>query len=149
MEEKVGGTTYSESGAQRRPLHHPRPLQLGLKEKGVWRAAHSGTRGTHSQSLEATAGTSGLPRRRNTTLSPPRLQPLAKKTDGAPGWLSRLGVRLRLKSRSHGSWVRAPCQALCGQLGARGLLRILRLPLSLCPSPARTGSLSLSLKNTH
>ena len=31
---------------------------------------------------------------------------------GAPGWLSRLGVRLRLGSRSHGSWVRAPRQAL-------------------------------------
>ena len=30
------------------------------------------------------------------------------KMCGAPGRLSRLGVRLRLRSRSHGLWVRAP-----------------------------------------
>ena len=28
---------------------------------------------------------------------------------GAPGWLSRLSVQLRLTSWSHGLWVRAPC----------------------------------------
>ena len=38
---------------------------------------------------------------------------------GAPGWLSRLSVRLRLRSSSHGSWVRAPRRALCWQV--RGL----------------------------
>ena len=32
---------------------------------------------------------------------------------GAPEWLSGLSVRLRLRSRSHGSWVRAPRRALC------------------------------------
>ena len=32
---------------------------------------------------------------------------------GAPGWLSWLSIRLRLRSRSHGSWVQAPHGALC------------------------------------
>ena len=30
-----------------------------------------------------------------------------------PGWLSRLSIWLWLRSWSRGSWVRAPCQALC------------------------------------
>ena len=37
---------------------------------------------------------------------------------GAPGWLSRLSGRLRLRSWSHSLWVRAPRQALCWQPGA-------------------------------
>ena len=50
---------------------------------------------------------------------------------GAPGWPSRLSVPLRLRSWSHGSWVRAPHRALCWQLRAWSLLWILCLPLSL------------------
>ena len=50
---------------------------------------------------------------------------------GVPGWLSRLGVRLQLGSWSRGSWVRALCHALCWQLRAWSLLRILCLPRSL------------------
>ena len=64
---------------------------------------------------------------------------------GVPGWLSRLSGRLRLRSWSHSSWVGAPHQALCWQLGAWSLLWTLCLSLSLCPSPAH----SLSLKNKH
>ena len=61
---------------------------------------------------------------------------------GAPGWLSWLSVWLRLRSQSHGSWVQAPHQALCCQRRAHFGSSV---PLSLCPSPAC--SLSLSLKN--
>ena len=60
---------------------------------------------------------------------------------GAPRWLSRLSFWLQLTSWSRGSWVRAPCQALCWRLRAWSLCHILYLPLFLCPSPA------LSLKN--
>ena len=60
----------------------------------------------------------------------------------APRWLSQLSVWLRLKSWSSGSWVWAPHRALCWQLRAWSLLRILRLPL--CSSPARALPLSLS-----
>ena len=49
---------------------------------------------------------------------------------------------LWLSSRSHGSWVRAPRRALCRQLGAWSLLRILCLPLSR-PLPHTTCSLCL------
>ena len=63
---------------------------------------------------------------------------------GTPGWLSRWSVWLRLRSRSHGSWDPAPRRALCRQLGTWRLLGILGLPLSLCPSPARALSLSVS-----
>ena len=35
------------------------------------------------------------------------------QTLGAPGWLSRLSIRLRLRSQSRGMWVRAPRRALC------------------------------------
>ena len=49
----------------------------------------------------------------------------------APGGLSGFSVRLRLRSRSRSSWVRAPRGALCRRLGARSPLRVLRLPLSL------------------
>ena len=64
---------------------------------------------------------------------------------GAPGWLSRLGVWLRLRSWSHSSWVRAPSRALCWQLRAWSLLQILCLPLSL-PLPCSC-SVSLCPKN--
>ena len=64
---------------------------------------------------------------------------------GAPGWLSRLGVRLQLRSRSRGMWVRAPRRALCWLLRAWSLFQILCLPLSLTlPSSC---SVSLCLKN--
>ena len=64
---------------------------------------------------------------------------------GVPGWLSWLSIRLWLRSWSHGSWVRAPCRALCWQLGGWSLLLILCLPLSL-PFPC-LNSVSLSVKN--
>uniref|UniRef100_A0A673T7J5 SRCR domain-containing protein n=1 Tax=Suricata suricatta TaxID=37032 RepID=A0A673T7J5_SURSU len=35
------------------------------------------------------------------------------RISGAPGWLSRVSIRLWLRSRSHSSWVRYPCRALC------------------------------------
>ena len=35
------------------------------------------------------------------------------KKSRAPGWVSRLSVQLRLRSRSHSLCVRAPRQALC------------------------------------
>ena len=54
-----------------------------------------------------------------------------KKKTGAPGWLSQLSVRLQLRSRSHGLWVRAPRRALGWWLRAWSLLPILCLPLSL------------------
>ena len=50
---------------------------------------------------------------------------------GAPGWLSRLGNRLRLRSWSRGPWVQAPHRALYWQLRAWSLIHILCLPLSL------------------
>ena len=62
----------------------------------------------------------------------------------APGWLSGLSIRLRLRSWSHSSWVRAPRRALCWQLGPWSLLQILCFPVSL-PLP-HLGSLPLSLK---
>ena len=52
----------------------------------------------------------------------------------APGCLSGLSVRLRLRAWPPGLWVRASRQALCWQLGARSLLRTLCLPLSLALS---------------
>ena len=64
---------------------------------------------------------------------------------GAPGWLSRLSGRLRLRSWSRGPWVRALHRALCWQLRAWSLLRILCLPLPL-PFP---GSCSVSLSKIN
>ena len=72
---------------------------------------------------------------------------IEKGTFGAPGWLSRLKAWLRLRSWSHGRWVRALHRSLCWQLGAWSLLRILCLPLSL-PLPC-SHSISLCLKNKH
>ena len=67
---------------------------------------------------------------------------------GAPGWLSRLSFRVRLRTWPHGSWVRAPHWALCWQLGAWILLQILSPSLS-GPSPLKLAC-SLSLKiNKH
>ena len=72
--------------------------------------------------------------------------PEGKSTiQGAPGWLVRLSVRLRLRSWSHGPGVRAPCRALCWPLIVWSLFRILCLPLSL-PLPCSC-SVSLRLKN--
>ena len=48
---------------------------------------------------------------------------------GAPEWLSWLSVWLRLRSWSHGSWVRALASG--SPLSAQSLLRILCPPLSL------------------
>ena len=62
---------------------------------------------------------------------------------GAPGWLSRLIVRLQLRSRSRGPWVRAPHPALGRWLRAWSLLPILCLPLSL-PLPVHALSLPVS-----
>ena len=59
----------------------------------------------------------------------------------APGWLSRLGDQLQLRSWSHSSWVQALHRALCWQLRTWTLPWILCLPCSL-PLPC---SLSLSL----
>ena len=66
---------------------------------------------------------------------------------GAPEWLSRLNVWLWLRSWSHGSWVPAPCQALCWQLRAWSLLQILSLSCSL-PLPC-SYSVSPSKINTY
>ena len=60
---------------------------------------------------------------------------------GAPGWLSGLSVRLRLR-------VGAPRRALCGQLGAWSLLGILRLPLSLTLPRLCSVSASVSQNKT-
>ena len=70
-----------------------------------------------------------------------------KQHAGVPGWLSGLSVRLRLRLWSHHSRVQAPCLALCWQLRAWSLFRILRLPLCLCPFLTR--ALSLSKINKH
>ena len=40
-----------------------------------------------------------------------------KKMLGAPGWLSRLSVHLRLRSWSRSSWLQAPYRGLCCQRG--------------------------------
>ena len=63
---------------------------------------------------------------------------------GVPEWLSRLGLRLRLRSWSRRPWVGAPRQALGWQLRAWSLFQILCLPLSL-PLPCSC-CLSLSQK---
>ena len=63
---------------------------------------------------------------------------------GVPGRLSRLSVRLQLRSWSHGLWIRAPRQALCRQLRAWSLLLILGLPLSLLLPHPHFVSLCLS-----
>ena len=64
---------------------------------------------------------------------------------GVPGWLSRLSVRLRPRSRSHTPWVRALHRGLCWQLRAWSPLQILCLPISL-PLP-RSCSVSLCPTN--
>ena len=73
------------------------------------------------------------------------LKTLKIELPGAPGWLSRLSVRLRLRSWSHGLWVRTPHRALCWQLRAWSLFRILCLPLSL--TLPCSCSVSFCLKN--
>ena len=67
---------------------------------------------------------------------------------GAPGWLSRLSVRLRLRSWSYGSLVRALHRALCWQPGACfGFCVSLSLSLSLSLPFLHSCSVSLCLKN--
>ena len=68
-------------------------------------------------------------------------------TTGVPGWLSWLSIWPLLRSWSHSSWVQALHQALCWQLRAWSLLRILCLPLSL-PLPCSC-SVSHSKINRH
>ena len=78
-----------------------------------------------------------------------RLYPVKGRTKrkiwGAPEWLSRLSVRLRLRSRSRGPRVRAPRRALGWWLRAWSLLPILCFPLSL--PLLHSCSVSLCLKN--
>ena len=64
-------------------------------------------------------------------IRPPVIEVSKERSIGTPGWLSRLSVRLQLRSWFHGSWVWAPRRALCWQLTAWNLLWILCLPLSL------------------
>ena len=72
---------------------------------------------------------------------------LDSKRIGPPGCLSQLSTWLWLRSWSCGSWVRAPCQALCWQLWAWSLLHILCLPLSLLLPLSHSVSLCLSKIN--
>ena len=72
---------------------------------------------------------------------------LKNSFSGAPGWLSRSGVWLRLRSWSCRSWVRALCRAVCGRLRAWSLLHILCLPPSL-PLPCSC-SICLSLSKIN
>ena len=74
------------------------------------------------------------------------LNNMLKERGGAPGWLSWLSVRLRLRSWSHGLWVRDLRRALCLQLRAWSLLRILSLSLSLSLPHSRSISFSVSKK---
>ena len=60
--------------------------------------------------------------------------------------LSQFSVQLRLRSWSHGLWVRVPRQALCWQLRGCSLLQALCLPLSLPLPCSHSVSLSLSEK---
>ena len=62
---------------------------------------------------------------------------LQNKEIGVPGWLSQLSVWVRLRSWYHGSWVRAPRQALCWQ------------PASDSVSPSLSLPLPYTLKNKH
>ena len=76
----------------------------------------------------------------------PRGRGIRNSSQSAPGWLSRLSVRL-LTSWSHHLWIRAPRRALCWWLRVWSLLRILCLPLSLTLPSSSSVSVSLSLKN--
>ena len=69
---------------------------------------------------------------------------------GAPGWLSQLSLTSTQVMISQ-SQVLALCWALYWQLRAWSLLQVFCLPLSLCPSPTHTLSLSLcvSFSNKH
>ena len=63
-----------------------------------------------------------------------------------PGWLSRLSVWLRLRSWSCCAWVWARI-GLCDDSSEPGACFGFFVSFSLCPSPARTLSLSLPLRN--
>ena len=66
---------------------------------------------------------------------------------GALGWLSRLSIRLQLRSWPHGPWVPAPHSALCWQLKVWSLLGIRCFPLALPLPHLRSVSVSLSKIN--
>ena len=68
---------------------------------------------------------------------------------GAPGWLSRLSVRLQLRSWSPASWDEALHWVLCWQPRAWSLLQILCLPVSLPLLHSFSLSLSLSLSQNN
>ena len=57
-----------------------------------------------------TAHVQARPSHPTKTVQTPRIK---HPWDGVPQWLSRLTVRLQLRSRSHGSGVQVPCRALC------------------------------------
>ena len=63
----------------------------------------------------------------------------------APGWLSWLSVRLRLRSCSHSLWVQAPHRAVNTGPASDPLSP----SVSACPPLMLSQSLSLSLKNKH
>ena len=73
-----------------------------------------------------------------------------RSTLGAPGWLSELSLRLRLRS-----WSRVisrefePSVGLCADGSEPGARFGFCVSLSLCPSPAHARSLSLSLSKTN
>ena len=62
--------------------------------------------------------------------------------EGAPAWLSRLSIRLWLRSLSHNSWVQAPRRAHCCQ--SRAFFRF-SVPLSLHPSHALSLSHNINI----
>ena len=64
---------------------------------------------------------------------------------GAPGWLSRLRVWLRLRSWSQVSWVKSHVR-FCADSLEPGAWFWFCVSLSLCPSPTQALSLSLSKK---
>ena len=75
---------------------------------------------------------------------------LSKINIGAPGWLSRLNIRLRLRSWSHGSRILSPRVGLCADSSGPGACFGFCIFLSFCSFPAHTLSLSLSkIKNKH
>ena len=65
---------------------------------------------------------------------------------GAPGWLSRLGVWLRLRSWSHSCGFE-PHVGLCADSSEPGGCFRFCVSLSLCPSPVHVLSLSVSKIN--
>ena len=90
----------------------------------------------------------GTSRPQDRTLGPPRALGLTFHWNifggGAPGWLSRLSLRLQLRTGSRSSWVQAPHQVFCSQPRACYGSSV-PLSLSLPHSLTLTHSLSLPL----